>query len=655
MLGRVGTWITLAVWLVVLAGAGMLSGKLNDVEKNDPTSFLPGSAESTLVQLAQRDFADGAQVPAIVVFEGRTVADVAALIPRLEAVAAGRPSPPIPSKDGAAVQVVVPLDGRDYDALTPAVQRVKEIAGEGAHVTGPAGQSADAIEVFGSIDLTLLIATSAVVIVVLLVTFRGPLLWIIPFCSAGAALVLAQAGTYLLAKYAGVTVSGQSAGILLVLVFGIATDYALLLVARYREELVRHQDRRAAMAVARRRAAPPIVASAATVIAALLCLLAAEQNSSRGLGPVCAVGVLCALAAMLTLLPALLVVLPRGVFWPRVPAYGREKTETDTVWGRIGRSVARRPRATWLVTTLVLGGLACGLFVIKIGPLAEAGTYRGTPDSVIGAQLLEKHFGTAQDGSLVVIGDPRAAAAIRADRGVAALTDPVPRGDQALMTGALRDAPDSPAAYDTVKRLREIDGIQVGGTTAVALDSEVASARDAKLIIPLILVAIGLILGILLRAVTAPLVLIATVVLSFAATLGVSGLVFTEIFGFTAVETGVPLLAFVFLVAVGVDYNIFLITRTREETPAHGTREAALRALAATGGVITSAGVVLAATFAVLGVLPLVVLTEIGFLVAFGVLLDTFVVRSVLLTALTLDLGGRIWWPGGLARSDRRS
>ncbi|MFC6578937.1 MMPL family transporter [Planomonospora parontospora] len=655
--GRRGKWVVLVIWLLVAAGAGVLGGRLEEVQRNDPASFLPAEAESTLVQNAQRASAAGDRVPAIVVYERRPVAEAAADAERfagLEGVA-GQVSPPVPAPGGGAVQVVVPLDGSDYDVLTAAVDRIREITGDRAYVTGPAGQSADAIEVFGSIDATLLAATSAVVVLVLLVTYRSPLLWLIPFFAAGVALACSRAGNYLLAEYADLTVSGQSGGILLVLVFGIATDYALLLVARYREELAVHEDRHEAMDLALRRAAPAIAASAATVVAGLCCLLVADQNATRGLGPVCAVGVVCALAAMLTLLPALLVVFPRGVFWPKVPVYGGAAEGGSGLWDRVGRVIARRPRVVWIGTAAVLGAMALTLPLTTVGPLAEADAYRTAPESVRGAEVLDRSFGTGQEGSLLVLAPSgeagRVTSAVAADPGVERIGDRGAGGGQVLLRGTLKDAPDSPAAYETVERLREIPGALIGGTAAVNLDGKLSSERDLRVIVPLILGVVLVILVILLRALVAPLLLMATVVLSFAAALGVSGLVFTELFGFAAVDTGVPLLAFVFLVAVGVDYNIFLITRIREEAAGRGTREAALVGLSATGGVITSAGVVLAATFAVLGVLPLVVLAELGFVVAFGVLLDTFVVRSVLLTALTLDVGRWMWWPDrGLTR-----
>ncbi|GAA3444643.1 putative membrane protein ActII-3 [Planomonospora venezuelensis] len=661
--GRVGAWVVVAVWLLVAAGAGMLGGKLEEVQRNDPSSFLPAGAESTVVQNAQRGSAAGDRIPAIVVYEGRPVAEAAADAKRFAEVegVAGQVPPPVPAPGGGAVQVVVPLDGSDYDVLTAAVERIREITGDRALVTGPAGQSADAIEVFGSIDATLLAATSAVVVLVLLITYRSPLLWLIPFFAAGVALVCSRAGNYLLAEYAGLTVSGQSGGILLVLVFGIATDYALLLVARYREELAVHEDRHEAMAVALRRATPAIAASAATVVAGLCCLLVADQNATRGLGPVCAVGVVCALAAMLTLLPALLVVFPRGVFWPKIPVYGGAVGSGSGLWDRIGRAVAVRPRIVWIGTAAVLGAMALTLPLTTVGPLADADAYRTAPESVRGAEILDRAFDTGQEGSLVVLAPAgqadRVAAAVAADRGVDRIGErgagagrpgggqPETVDGRVLLRGALKDAPDSPAAYETVERLREIPDALVGGAAAVNLDGKLASERDLRVVVPLILAVVFVILVILLRALVAPLLLMATVVLSFAAALGVSGVIFTEVFGFAAVDTGVPLLAFVFLVAVGVDYNIFLITRIQEEAVTHGTRRAAVIGLSATGGVITSAGVVLAATFAVLGVLPLVVLAELGFIVAFGVLLDTFVVRSVLLTALTLDAGRWMWWP----------
>ncbi|WP_449060366.1 MMPL family transporter [Planomonospora algeriensis] len=659
--GRRGKWVVLVIWLLVAAGAGVLGGRLEEVQRNDPASFLPAEAESTVVQNAQRASAAGDRVPAIVVYEGRPVAEAAADAERFAEVegVAGQVSPPVPAPGGGAVQVVVPLDGSDYDVLTAAVDRIRGITGDRAYVTGPAGQSADAIEVFGSIDATLLAATSAVVVLVLLVTYRSPLLWLIPFFSAGVALACSRAGNYLLAEYADLTVSGQSGGILLVLVFGIATDYALLLVARYREELAVHEDRHEAMALALRRATPAIAASAATVAAGLCCLLVADQNATRGLGPVCAVGVVCALAAMLTLLPALLVVFPRGVFWPKVPVYGGAAEGGSGLWDRVGRVIARRPRVVWIGTAAVLGAMALTLPLTAVGPLAEADAYRTAPESVRGAEVMDRYFGTGQEGSLLVLAlsgeADRIASAVAADPGVERIGERGAGGGrpdgEVLLRGTLKDAPDSPAAYETVERLREIPGARIGGTAAVNLDGKLSSERDLRVVVPLILGVVLVILVILLRALVAPLLLMATVVLSFAAALGVSGLVFTELFGFAAVDTGVPLLAFVFLVAVGVDYNIFLITRIREEAAVRGTRQAALAGLSATGGVITSAGVVLAATFAVLGVLPLIVLAELGFVVAFGVLLDTFVVRSVLLTALTLDVGRWMWWPDrGLTR-----
>jgi putative drug exporter of the RND superfamily len=485
-------------------------------------------------------------------------------------------------------------------------------------------------------------------------------LWLLPLTTVFIALTAAQAVIYLLADNAGLTVNGQSAFILTVLVFGAGTDYALLLTARYREELRRHQDRHQAMAVALHRAAPAIIASGATVILSLLALLVAELASTKSLGPVMAVGVAVGLLAMITLLPALLVVFGRWVFWPVRPTLGSAEPTEHGLWARIGVRIARRPRITWVVTAVVLGAMALGLTGLKAEGLQSKDSFRTTPESVTGEQVLARHFPAGAGNPVQVIGNAEAApqlqAAVSSTPGVTAVTRPLVRDGYAYLEGTLTSAPDSQASYDTVDRLRgavhAIPNAQgkVGGGSAVNLDIQRATRHDRNLVVPLVLAVVLVILGVLLRAVVAPLLLVATVVLSFAAALGVSALAFDHVFGFAGADSAFPLWTFVFLVALGTDYNIFLMTRVHEESRRHGTRRGALIGLAATGGVITSAGVVLAGTFAALGTLPLVFVTELGFAVAFGVLLDTFVVRSVLVTALNLDVGRHIWWPSRLAR-----
>jgi len=445
-----------------------------------------------------------------------------------------------------------------------------------------------------------------------------------------------------------------------VLVFGAGTDFALRLTARYREELRRHEDRHEAMAVALRRAGPAIIASAGTVILSLLMLTFAELNSTKGMGPVLAIGVGVALVAMITLLPALLVIFGRWIFWPVRPTYGSAEPTSRGFWARVGRKVAVRPRVVWVSTAVVLGVMAVGLTGLRASGLTAAQSFAGHhPDSVVGQRVIDKNFPAGVGQPVVVVGSPGAASGLRSTlagvHGITAVTAPQVHGSHVFLEGTLTSAPDSQAAYATIDRVRSavhaIPGADalVGGNTAVNLDVQRAAARDRNVIIPLILAVVFVILALLLRALVAPIMLIATVVLSFAAALGVSGLVFDHVFHFGGADTSFPLFVFVFLVALGIDYNIFLMTRVREETKRHGARRGALIGLAATGGVITSAGVVLAGTFAVLGTLPITFLAELGFAVAFGVLLDSIIVRSILVTALNLDIGSTVWWPSRLA------
>ena len=673
--GRRTKWIVVVFWLVVAVVAAPLSGKLTGAEKNDAQAWLPASAESTKVADFQSAFQPRNVFTAVVVYDraaGVTAADRAKAasdarrFAGVPGVLAGQITGPDFARDGQAIETVVPvnLGSKGWNGAPAAAAAMRAIAQAGAnglavHVTGPLGVAADSANAFKGIDGTLLFATLAVVIVLLLLTYRSPVLWLLPVISAAIALTAAEALIYLLAAHAGLTVNAQSAGILYVLVFGAGTDYALLLTARYREELRRHADRHQAMAVALRRSGPAIIASGGTVIASLLTLLVAELTSTKGLGPVLAIGVAVALAAMLTLLPALLVIAGRWVFWPARPGYGSAEPSACGLWARAGQRIAVRPRAVWVTTALLLGVMALGLTGLKASGLTTAQSFRGHPDSVIGQQVLDQHFPGGAGQPVVVVGTQASAArltaAFRAVPGITAVTPPATVAGHTYLQGTLAAAPDSQAAYATIGRVRAavhaVPGADalVGGNTAVNLDVQRAAAHDRDVIIPVILAVVFLILGLLLRAIVAPLMLIATVVLSFTASLGVSALVFDHVFGFGGADTSFPLFVFVFLVALGVDYNIFLMTRVREEAQRDGPRAGALTGLAATGAVITSAGAVLAGTFAALATLPVTFLAELGFAVAFGVLLDTIIVRSVLVTALSLDLGRRTWWPGKLA------
>jgi putative drug exporter of the RND superfamily len=669
-------WVVVGFWVVVLVVTLPLSAKLMGAEKNDLKYWLPGSAESTKVLDVQSRFQSPNISAGVIVYvrpSGLTAADrakAAADARRFAGVPGAVPGTvigPIPSADGKALQTIlqVNLGSKGWANANTAVDAIRAITNSNppglvSHVTGPLGTAADSNNVFKGISGTLLYSAVAVVIVILLITYRSPVLWLLPVISSGVALIIAQAVIYLLAAHAGLVVNAQSAGILEVLVFGASTDYALLIVARYREELRRHDRRHPAMAEALRRAGPAIIASGSTVVLALLTLLAAELNSNSSLGPVLAIGVAVGMVVMLTLLPALLVTFPRGIFWPYKPTYGSPEPTTRGIWARVGWSIAPRPRIVWIATVVVLGVLALGLTGLKANGLTNAQSFRGHPDSVIGESVLAAHFPAGEGQPVIVIGNPGAAAQLRSafatTPGIASVSPPQIRAGYAYLEGTLTAPPDSQAAYDTIDRVRaavhDVPGADalVGGNTAIALDVKRASAHDRNLLLPLILVVVFVILLLLLRALVAPLILTATVVLSFAAALGVSAFFFNHVFGFGGGDTNLPLDVFIFLVALGVDYNIFLMTRVREEAIKRDARHGAIVGLAATGGVITSAGFVLAGTFAVLATIPSTFLTEIGFAVAFGILLDTIVVRAVLVTALNLDVGRWMWWPSRLAR-----
>ena len=669
-------WVVVGFWVVVLVLAFPLSKKLTGAEKNDAKYWLPGAAESTKVLNAQERFQSPNIITGVVVYEhasGLTAADRAKtaadarMFAEIPGVVPGTVAGPNPSADGKAIQTIlqVNLGSQGWAGATKPVGAIQKITSSNpnglvSHITGPLGTAYDSNNVFKGISGTLLYSAVAVVIVILLITYRSPVLWLLPVISSGVALIIAQAVIYLLAAHGGLTVNAQSAGILDVLVFGASTDYALLIVARYREELRRHDRRHPAMAEALRRAGPAIIASAATVILALLMLTVAQLNSTSSLGPVLAIGVAVGMLVMITLLPALLVTFPRGVFWPYKPTYGSPEPTTRGLWARVGWSIASRARLVWITTAVILGVLALGLTGLKANGLTNAQAFRGHPDSVTGASVLAAHFPAGAGEPVIVIGTPGAAAQLRSvfagTRGIASVSPPVTRAAYAYLEGTLSVPPDSQAAYDTIDRVRSavhaVPGAnaEVGGVTAINLDVKRASAHDRNLVIPLILVVVFVILGLLLRALVAPVILTATVVLSFAAALGVSAFFFNHVFGFGGADTTFPLFAFVFLVALGIDYNIFLMTRVREEAIRRDARHGAIVGLAATGGVITSAGFVLAGTFAVLATIPSTFLTELGFAVAFGILLDTIVVRLLLVTALNLDVGRWMWWPGKLAQ-----
>ncbi len=671
--GRRAKWVLVVLWLVVTALTGPFAGKLPGVEKNDAVAYLPASAQSTQVNNALEHFPGGQQVPGTVLYvagDGGVTAADKALAARQVADAARQapdftPGAVTVSKDGKAISYAFNVTQPDATKLADDIKEVRSITAGGpglaSYVTGPAGLLVDSVSAFNGIDGLLLIATGIVVIVLLLLIYRSPTLWLVPLLSVVAAIGLSEWAVYQLAVHAGLVVSGQSGGILTVLVFGAGTDYALLIVARYREELRRHEDHHDAMRAALHRASPTILASASTVILGLLCLLAAELNSERGLGPIGAIGIASALLAQLTFLPALLVVFGRRLFWPARPVYQPgEAAAANGFWAKTAVRIARRPRPIWAGTAVALLILTAGVAGLNLG-LQQTQSFVNTPQSVAGQRLYAQHFPAGGSEPVIIIADAaKAGPVVAAVKDVPNVTMAFPVATaqgQVKVIATLSSAPDSAASFKAIdamrSRLAEIPGAHplVGGSVATNLDTNNAASTDRWIVMPLVLVIVMCILAILLRAIVAPVLLALTVVLSFAAALGVSALVFHAL-GFAGVDQTIPLLAYIFLVALGVDYNIFLVSRIREEALVRGTREGTVSAVRATGGVITSAGIVLAATFSVLMVLPLVALVEVGFIVAFGVLLDTLVVRSVLVPALITDVGPPVWWPSALARKD---
>ncbi|SET91228.1 MMPL family transporter [Geodermatophilus poikilotrophus] len=679
-------WLLPALVLLVwLGGAGplsTLSAQLTGLQENDTAAFLPDSAESTRVADLQQGFSPVQAIPAILLWEGDGPLDAATLqaVAERSAEAArvaedagalsAPPSPPVPSADGAAVQVLLPLDPEVGDEIIPLVADLRDtiaVEGTDTFVTGPGGIFADFANGFAGIDGLLLLAAFGVVLLILLVVYRSPILPFLVIGTAGLALTAGNAVAYLLADAGLITVNGQSQGIASILVVGAATDYGLLLVARFREELRRERSTYAAMRTALRRSWEPIVASGATVVLGVLCLLFSDLASNRGLGPISAVSVTLSVVAALTFLPAALVLLGRAAFWPFRPRFGAEPP-AGRGWQRVAAAVGRRPRRVLAVSTLALVAAAVFAPSYDASGITFSDAIQGESNGVAGQEAIARHY-DAGSGSPTVVVTPEdtwpavAEAAASAD-GVATVvpfTGGPPGGPPVVVDGLVRldvvlGVPaDSTEALEVVQELRgTLDAADpaalVGGDTASNLDARETAARDLQVIVPTVLAVITVVLALLLRALVAPLLLMATVVLSVGATVGVAALLFDGVFGFPGSDPGILLIAFVFLVALGIDYNIFLMTRAREESLRHGTRDGVLRALAVTGGVITSAGLVLAATFGALSVLPLLFLVQLSFLVGFGVLLDTFVVRSLVVPSAVALLGDRTWWPGRLAR-----
>jgi len=697
--------LVVIAWFMISGVFGPLFGKLSSVQDNNNSSFLPKGSEAFQASEQIKTFSgkDSFNFPTLILFEGKVSPEkLMAINEHMQGVGAltlsgtsakisdylapGQMITAFPSQDGQAILANVPLDGgaigktlpNDKPVLPAVVEALRadikpfaEANGVTHYVTGPAGLLGDLFGAFGTLDSSLLLTTLGVVAIILIVVYRSPVLWIIPLLSSLFALSTAGGIVYLLAKNNVLKVDGQSQGILSVLVIGAATDYALLLIARYREELHHNENRFDAMRSAYKGIWEPILASGSTVSISLLILLFSQLSNTAGLGPIGAIGIVCAMFTILTLLPALLLIFGRWIFWPRIPRNDGDDHVMSGPWSKVANAIGNHPRRAWVTTGIVLLLLAAASSTLKADGIGTVDTFTGHPESVVGQKLLLKHFPGGQgDPTQVVVSADKIAAVTSAIKNAPGVTDVTPQLDgipmpgkpmpaikivnnRAILNLTLDKAPDSVQAGEEVPEIRRLahaaDATSlVGGTSAVYFDVRTANKHDNRTIIPIILLVITLILGLLLRSVISAVVLLATVVLSYFATLGVCALVFNHIFGFAGGDNSFPLFAFIFLVALGIDYNIFLMTRVREESQKIGTRAGVIKGVTVTGAVITSAGIVLAATFAVLGLLPLVPLAELGFAVAFGVLLDTIIVRSILVPALVHEIGPKIWWPSRL-------
>ncbi len=689
--GRRSKWLVLIAWIAVAAALGPFQAQLNAVTQNDSTTFLPADADSTQVlESLRKDFDDGRTTPALVVYQNeggldagdfdaiQQDADAIAQLPDMAPVA----SPTAPdaaqkgllSEDGTTAILIAPITAQTIEGIEPAVKDIRAITQAQddpdlqTYVSGPAGITVDAVEIFGAIDGTLLIGTTILILVLLLLIYRSPIIAIVPLVVVAIAYAIAGGIVYFLVDGLDFPINGQATGILIILMFGAGTDYCIFLVSRYREELRLRQDTHEAMQHAVARSGPAILSAGGTVVAAMLVLLVADLSSTRNQGPVLAIGIAITMLAGLTLLPALLTIVGRRSFWPATPRFGAEDRSTRSIYHRVGERVTGRPVATIVAVTAVLVVCTAGLLT-NPGGLGIGGGFRAKPESIQGQVALAKALPPGELATTqILVEAPNAgqlpaateavSAALRADgRDVAAIRPGLTAvdGNAQVLEAVLTTDPYGDEAKESIPRIRQIAAdaatgagatALVGGPTAEERDTEQAVSRDALLIVPLTLLLILLILIALLRAVVAPLYLIATVVLSYLATLGLTYVLFLYVFDSPGVDPGYATFLFLFAVALGIDYNIFLVSRIREEADRAPMRPAVLRALETTGGVITSAGVILAGTFLVLMTLPLEALFQLGFGVALGVLIDTFIVRTLLVPAIAVRVGDRSWWPG---------
>jgi len=703
--GRRSKWVVIAAWVVVVAAVGGYSGKLQDVTTDENEDYLPASSDSVeVINLLEERFPEGRDIDALVVYQhegGLTAEDKARIAADAKAICAsqeianirvvidpfagaacvaesGGPSagdssageveaPSLVSEDGDTTLMLLRAGSTESEEIQDTVNELREItpssdAPEGelrAFVTGPAGFVTDATEAFEDIDGTLLVVTITLVLILLLLIYRSPVIAFVPVIVVGIAYTIVAAAVYGLVDGGAFDVNSQTTGILIVLMFGAGTDYCLLIVARYREELRNYEEKHEAMAHATERTSPAMLSAGATVFASMLVLALADLKSTQSMGPVLALGIAVTLLAGITLLPAILSALGRRAFWPSVPQVGSEERKPLDVWRRVGHLVHDNAPVATIVCLLILVAGSLGNLTDR-GSLDFGEGFRNDPDSSRGQEVIDEELSAGQSAvtNVIVDNSPQAreaavAALLRSDDVAHAQTVSFSTDDElARIDVTLAVDPFTDAASNSIPALRQLaedaagDSALVGGLTAENHDTEETLSSDAKVLVPLILLLIFVILVVLLRAVIAPLYLVATVVLSFAFALGTSKLVFEHLFNEHNGDPALATFSFIFLVALGVDYNIFLMSRIREESVKLGNKEGVIAGLEKTGGVITSAGIILAGTFLALMSLPIEQLFQLGFTVALGLLVDTFLVRAVLVPSIAFQLGDRNWWPG---------
>ncbi|GAA2061882.1 MMPL family transporter [Williamsia deligens] len=673
------SWIVGLV--VLLVGIGVMTGLGSGSSSDDSPNSLPDSAQSARIDDYLARFPDAKVAAAILVVDrtdgtSLTESDRAAVTQARErmlatdrATQADASGPPlVVSPDGKAAIATVPVSSEISGfTLRDTVDALRTAADSGlpadltAHVTGGPAFAADIANSFSGANVTLLAVTALVVALLLIATYRSPVLWLVPLIVVAVADRVASTVGGAVAEATGLAFDGSTSGITSVLVFGTGTNYALLVISRYREELRRRTDHREALRHAVRRAGPAVLASNVTVVLALLTLLFAALPSTRSLGAAAASGLLLAMVFALLVLPPALSLFGRKLFWPFVPRVDESLTADDAdlhatgAWHRVASAVVAHPTRSLSTAVVVLVVCALGFLGTSIG-LSQTQQFRVTADSVTGFDVVDEHFPAGQSDPTTVVARSAAAgqveSALRGTPGVQAVTQTGTSPDGlSRFSVVLTSAPASSGAFDSISAMRDrladtprAEAL-VGGSDARALDTRDAAADDRLLVIPLILAVVLLVLFALLRSALAPILLVLATVLSTVAAIGLGTFVGVHVFGFPALDNNTVLFSVLFLVALGVDYTIFLVTRAREESAQHRVPEAMTRAVSATGGVITSAGIVLAAVFAVLGVLPLITLTQLGIIVGLGILLDTFLVRTVMVPAVFTLVGERIWWP----------